>query len=177
MRSGLQPVAISCNQIYYHVPFAPPGDNRALSENASDAWNVLGKPIYMQDCELRTIGVLRSSAHAPFGRFALAVYIEHSWSRHIGYSRWCERVRSAYPEGARDPLYARLIVLRPERVARAVFGAAVAGRAVARHGANEAQEVGEGERRGPRYLRRAKRGAAAHNRRRRIVRTKTSDVQ
>src|SRR5215207_8103287 len=45
MRSGLQPVAISCNENYYHGPSAALIDARAPSENASDAPNVLGKPI------------------------------------------------------------------------------------------------------------------------------------
>ena len=45
MRSGFQPVAISCNEPDYHVRFAPPVDARALSDNASDASNVLRGPI------------------------------------------------------------------------------------------------------------------------------------
>jgi hypothetical protein len=45
MRSGLQPVAISCNKDSYHDRFAPPVDARALSENASAASNVLRRPI------------------------------------------------------------------------------------------------------------------------------------
>jgi len=45
MRSGLQPVAISCNKNYYYGPSAALIDARAPSENASDAPNVLGKPI------------------------------------------------------------------------------------------------------------------------------------
>jgi hypothetical protein len=61
MRSGLQPVAISCNKSFCHDPFAVLVDARARPENASDASNVLGMPISMQDRELRTIGVLRSS--------------------------------------------------------------------------------------------------------------------
>src|ERR671911_1827150 len=61
MRSGLQPVAISCHKDYGRAPFAPPGDARACSEVASDASNVLEKTISMQDRELRTICVLRSS--------------------------------------------------------------------------------------------------------------------
>jgi hypothetical protein len=45
MRSGLQPVAISCNKNFYHGPFAALVDVRALSENASDASNGIRKPI------------------------------------------------------------------------------------------------------------------------------------
>ena len=45
MRSELQPVAISCNKNVYYAPFAALVAARALSENASDASNVLGKPI------------------------------------------------------------------------------------------------------------------------------------
>src|SRR5918994_3286593 len=45
MRSGLQPVAISCNKNSYHDRFAPPVDARARSENASAASNVLRRPI------------------------------------------------------------------------------------------------------------------------------------
>jgi hypothetical protein len=45
MRSGLQPVAISCNKNFYHGPFAALVDARALSENASDASNGIRKPI------------------------------------------------------------------------------------------------------------------------------------
>ena len=44
MRSGLQPVAISCNKNFYHSPFAALVDARALSESASDASNLLRKP-------------------------------------------------------------------------------------------------------------------------------------
>ena len=45
MRTGLQPVAISCNKNFYHGPFAALVDARALSENASDASNGIRKPI------------------------------------------------------------------------------------------------------------------------------------
>ena len=45
MRSGLQPVAIACNKNFYYEPFAALVDPRALSENGSDAPNVLRKPI------------------------------------------------------------------------------------------------------------------------------------
>src|SRR5215204_1758009 len=45
MRSGLQPVAISCNKNFYHGPFVALVGARALSENASNASNVLRKPI------------------------------------------------------------------------------------------------------------------------------------
>ena len=45
MRSGLRPVAISCNKNVNHGPFAALVDARALSENASDASNVLRGPI------------------------------------------------------------------------------------------------------------------------------------
>jgi hypothetical protein len=43
MRSGLRPVAISCNKNVNYGPFAALVDARALSENASDASNVLRK--------------------------------------------------------------------------------------------------------------------------------------
>src|SRR5919112_5383534 len=45
MRSGLQPVAISCNESDYHGPLAAFSDIRAPSENASDASNALRTPI------------------------------------------------------------------------------------------------------------------------------------
>jgi hypothetical protein len=45
MRSGLQPVAILCNENFYHDPFAVLVDAPALSENASHASNVLGQTI------------------------------------------------------------------------------------------------------------------------------------
>jgi hypothetical protein len=45
MRSGLQPVAISCNESDYHTPFAASSDVRAPNENASDASNELRTPI------------------------------------------------------------------------------------------------------------------------------------
>jgi hypothetical protein len=60
MHSGLRPVATSCSDKYYRDPLAALVDARVLSESVSDASNVLGKPISMQDRELRTIGVLRS---------------------------------------------------------------------------------------------------------------------
>ena len=44
----------------------------------------------------------------------------------MDYFQWCERVLSAYVEGARDSLDTRRSGLRPEQVARAVFGSAVA---------------------------------------------------
>jgi hypothetical protein len=61
MRSGLQPVAISCNNNSYHERIAPPVDARARPQNASAASHVLRKPISMQDYEFPTIGVLGSS--------------------------------------------------------------------------------------------------------------------
>jgi hypothetical protein len=61
MQSELQPVAISCNESDYHRQFAVSSDVRAPSENTSDAANALGKQIFVQDRELRTIGVLRGS--------------------------------------------------------------------------------------------------------------------
>jgi hypothetical protein len=76
MRPGLRPVAISCDQDYYHDPFAPFVDARGRSENASDAPNVFRKPISMQDRELRTIGVLRNSWVPSPWKFALRVSVE-----------------------------------------------------------------------------------------------------
>jgi hypothetical protein len=64
MRSGLQPVAISCNNNSYHERIAPPVDARARPQNASAASHVLRKPISMQDYEFPTIGVLGSSCLA-----------------------------------------------------------------------------------------------------------------
>jgi hypothetical protein len=45
MHPGLQPVAISCYKYFYRGPFAALIYTRAPSENASDASDVLGKPI------------------------------------------------------------------------------------------------------------------------------------
>jgi hypothetical protein len=57
MRSGLQPVAISCNKNYYHVPFASPVDARARSENASEASNVLREPILCKIVNCRQLAI------------------------------------------------------------------------------------------------------------------------
>jgi hypothetical protein len=69
MRTGLQPVAISCNKNFYHGPFAALVDARALSENASDASNGIRKPILCKRrnfaelafCEVRRMLLLRDS--------------------------------------------------------------------------------------------------------------------
>jgi len=44
----------------------------------------------------------------------------------MDYFQWCERVLRAYVEGARDSLDTRRSGLRPEQVARPVFGSVVA---------------------------------------------------
>jgi hypothetical protein len=58
MRSGLQPVAISFNKNVYYGSFAALVDARALTENASDASNVLRKPIL---CKIVNCGQLAFS--------------------------------------------------------------------------------------------------------------------
>jgi hypothetical protein len=64
MRTGLQPVAISCNKNFYHGPFAALVDARALSENAFDASNVLRKPILCKivNCGQLAFSEVRSSS-------------------------------------------------------------------------------------------------------------------
>jgi hypothetical protein len=53
MRSGLRPVAISCNNGTYCSPFAALVDARAPSESASEASNALKKADSMQENEFR----------------------------------------------------------------------------------------------------------------------------
>jgi hypothetical protein len=73
MRSELQPVAISCNELYYHVRFAPPVDARALSDNAPDASIVLRGPILCRKvnvaelafCEVDSMGGAAATEPSP----------------------------------------------------------------------------------------------------------------
>jgi hypothetical protein len=61
MRSGLRPVATSCNNSIYYSPFAALADARAPSESASEASNALKKADSMQENEFRGVGVLGRS--------------------------------------------------------------------------------------------------------------------
>jgi hypothetical protein len=56
MRSGLQPVAISCNKNFYYEPFAALVDPQALSENGSHAPNVLSKLILCNKTNFAELG-------------------------------------------------------------------------------------------------------------------------
>jgi hypothetical protein len=58
MRSGLQPVAISCHESDYHRPFPASIDVRAPSENASDSSNALRMPIL---CKITNVAELAFS--------------------------------------------------------------------------------------------------------------------
>ena len=60
MRSGLQPVAISCNKNCRYAQLPARVDARMPSENASDAFNVLRKPNSMRENECREIVLLRT---------------------------------------------------------------------------------------------------------------------
>ena len=66
MRSGLRPVAISCNNSTYCSPFAALVDAQAPSESASEASNALKKADSMQENEFRGVGVLGSCPVATF---------------------------------------------------------------------------------------------------------------
>ena len=67
MRSGVQPVAILCNENSKRVRFAPSVDARVLFEDASDASNVLREPILC-----RKMNVVE-----------LAFYEVATWQRHL----------------------------------------------------------------------------------------------
>src|SRR5215210_7209753 len=75
MRSGLRPVAISCNNSTYCSPFAALVDARAPFLSASEASNALKKADSMQDDEFRGVGVPRSSHFAPSAQFRISLCV------------------------------------------------------------------------------------------------------